>query len=44
MLHFRIEAAKQTAAALMADVPNYTNIEPESYLAQLNEHSLTTAE
>ena len=37
-------AAKQTAAALMADVPNYTNIEPESYLAQLNEHSLTTAE
>ena len=37
-------AAKQTAAALMADVPNYTNIESESYLAQLNEHSLTTAE
>ena len=37
-------AAKQTAAVLMADVPNYTNIEPESYLAQLNEHSLTTAE
>ncbi|EHL23377.1 hypothetical protein KYG_07805 [Acidovorax sp. NO-1] len=36
-------AAKQTAAVLMADVPNYTNIAPESYIAQLNEHSLTTA-
>ena len=33
-------AAKQTAAVLTADVPNYTNIEPESYFAQLNEHSL----
>lgn len=33
-------AAKQAAAELMADIPNYTNIEPESYFAQLNEHSL----
>lgn len=36
-------AAKQTAAELMADIPNYTNIEPESYFAQLNEHSLDMA-
>jgi uncharacterized protein (TIGR02118 family) len=36
-------AAKQTAAALMADIPNYTDIQPESYMAQLNEHRVTAA-
>ncbi|ODS66450.1 MAG: ethyl tert-butyl ether degradation protein EthD [Acidovorax sp. SCN 65-108] len=37
-------AAQQTAAVLMADVPNYTNIAPESYMAQWNEHSLAKAD
>ena len=36
-------AAKATMAELSADIPNYTNIQPESYFAELNEHSLTTA-
>ena len=32
-------AAKATMAELSADIPNYTNIQPESYFAELNEHS-----
>ena len=36
-------AAKATMAELSADIPNYTNIQPESYFAELNVHSLTTA-
>ena len=31
-------AAKQTATVLMADVPNYTNIAPESYFANVQAH------
>ncbi len=33
-------AAKATMAELSADIPNYTNIEPESYFAQLQEHAV----
>ncbi len=33
-------AAKTTMAELSADIPNYTNIEPESYFAQLQEHAV----
>lgn len=33
-------AAKKTMAELSADIPNYTNIQPESYFAQVNEHDL----
>ncbi|RYH53801.1 MAG: EthD family reductase [Alcaligenaceae bacterium] len=33
-------AAKQTAAVLIADIPNYTNIEPESYFAQMQAHDM----
>ncbi|MBV7544629.1 EthD family reductase [Acidovorax sp. sic0104] len=36
-------AARQTAEALTADVPNYTNIAPESYFAQLLSHELPSA-
>lgn len=31
-------AAKQTIAELSADIPNYTNIQPESYFAQALGH------
>ena len=31
-------AARQTATVLMADVPNYTNIAPESYFANVHAH------
>lgn len=34
-------AARQSAPALMADIPNYTNIEPESYFAQMLAHEVT---
>ncbi|WP_313084009.1 EthD family reductase [Pulveribacter sp.] len=33
-------AARQSAPVLMADIPNYTDIEPESYLAQVAVHAL----
>ena len=33
-------AAKQTAAELTADIPNYTNIQPESYIAQMLGHEV----
>lgn len=36
-------AARQTAAALMADIPNYTNIQPESYFAQMLAHEVASA-
>lgn len=32
-------AARHTAAALTADVPNYTDITPESYFAQMLPHA-----
>ncbi|MFY3386122.1 EthD family reductase [Paracidovorax sp. MALMAid1276] len=35
-------AAKETLAELAADVPNYTNIRPESYFAQMLQHEVTT--
>ena len=35
-------AAKQTMAALSADIPHYTNIQPESYFAQALAHELAT--
>jgi len=35
-------AAKQTMAELSADIPNYTNIQPESYFAQALAHEMTT--
>ncbi len=35
-------AAKATMAELSADIPNYTNIQPDSYFAQALEHSVTT--
>ena len=31
-------AARHTATVLMADVPNYTNIAPESYFANVQAH------
>ena len=31
-------AAKATMAGLSADIPNYTNIQPDSYFAQVLEH------
>ena len=31
-------AAKATMAKLSADIPNYTNIQPDSYFAQVLEH------
>ncbi len=36
-------AAKATMAELSADIPHYTNIEPESYFAQLLEHEVAAA-
>ncbi|MDP4077927.1 EthD family reductase [Acidovorax sp. A1169] len=33
-------AAQQTAPVLTADVPNYTDIKPESYMAQMKAHPL----
>jgi uncharacterized protein (TIGR02118 family) len=33
-------AARKSAPALMADVPNYTDIEPESYFAQAHAHEV----
>lgn len=33
-------AAQQTAAELTADIPNYTNIRPESYIAQMHTHEV----
>lgn len=35
-------AARQSAAALMADVPNYTDIPPESYFAEVRAHEDAT--
>ena len=34
-------AAKATMAELSADIPNYTNIQPDSYFAQVLEHPVT---
>jgi len=31
-------AARQSAPVLMADIPNYTDIEPESYFARVAQH------
>src|SRR5690606_15439904 len=31
-------AARQSAPALMADIPNYTDLQPESYIAQVAAH------
>ncbi len=36
-------AAQQTAPVLTADVPNYTNIQPESYMAQMHAHPVGAA-
>ena len=36
-------AAKATMAELSADIPNYTNIEPESYFAQMLSHEVAAA-
>ena len=36
-------AAKQTMAELTADIPNYTNIQPESYFAQMLPHEVPGA-
>ncbi|CAN7433073.1 EthD family reductase [Acidovorax sp. Leaf78] len=36
-------AARQTAAELTADIPNYTNITPESYFAQMLQHEVSAA-
>ncbi len=33
-------AAKQSAPVLMADVPNYTDIAPESYFSQVASHAV----
>ena len=33
-------AARQSAPDLMADIPNYTNIEPESYFARVLSHEV----
>ena len=33
-------AAKATMAELSTDIPNYTNIQPESYFAQMLEHQV----
>ena len=33
-------AARQSAPALMADIPRYTNIQPESYFAQMHAHAV----
>lgn len=33
-------AAQKTAAVLTADVTNYTDIKPESYMAKMKEHPL----
>ncbi|KZT16009.1 ethyl tert-butyl ether degradation protein EthD [Acidovorax sp. GW101-3H11] len=33
-------AAKQTMAELAGDIPNYTNIQPESYFAQMLAHEV----
>lgn len=35
-------AAKATMAELSADIPNYTNIQSDSYFAQALEHSVNT--
>lgn len=37
-------AAKATMVELSADIPNYTNIQPESYFAQMLEHAVTAAQ
>ncbi|HCE93538.1 MULTISPECIES: EthD family reductase [Acidovorax] len=37
-------AAKATMAELSADIPNYTNIQPESYFAQMLAHEVTTGQ
>lgn len=34
-------AAKQSAPALMADIPSYTDIQPESSFAQVQAHALS---
>lgn len=35
--------AKATMAELSDNIPNYTNIQPESYFAPLLEHEVATA-
>lgn len=33
-------AVRQTAAQLTADIPNYTDLQPESYFAELRAHEV----
>ena len=33
-------AAKQSMAVLVADIPRYTDIQPESYFAQVQDHEV----
>jgi len=33
-------AARQSMAVLMADIPHYTDIQPESYFAQMQAHEV----
>lgn len=35
-------AARQSAPVLMADIPNYTDLEPESHLARVASHPVGT--